>query len=348
MRLGRAAGTGSIDGAAQEGQDLGMDRRRFLVTSIVAMYGGVRGGDAQASGAVSRLGILSPETPPPGLLETVREELRQLGHVEGTTLRIDVRTADGNPERLPVLAAEMVALTPDVILVINTSAALAAKRSTSTVPIVITRVADPVKSGLVPSLARPGGNITGVSFTPDVIAVKGLELLKEALPRLARVGALCHADNPGAAIVVSEMERASLQLSLTVNRLPIRHPTELASSFETAARHRVEALVVVDDAFVTRHRREIVTAALEQSLPVLSQYRPFVESGGLMAYGPSTVAMYRRAAHYVDKILRGAHPRDLRIEQPTKFDLFLNLATARRLGIPLPQSLLVRADEVFQ
>jgi putative ABC transport system substrate-binding protein len=325
-----------------------MDRRGFLVISIAGVVDVARGAEAQQVRAVARLGILSPETPPPGLLETVRDELQQRGHVEGQTLRIDVRTAEGNHERLPAIAAEVVALNPDVILAINTSAALAAKRSTSTVPIVITRVADPVKSGLVPSLARPGGNITGVSFTPDVIAVKGLELLKEALPRLARVGALWYADNPGATIVVSEMERASLQLSLTVNRLPIRRPTDLPPAFETAARHRAEAIVVVDDAFVTRHRREVVSAALKQSLPVLSEYRPFVEVGGLMAYGPSTVAMYRRAAHYVDRILRGAQPRDLPIEQPTKFDLFVNLATARRLGITLPQSLLVRADEVVQ
>ena len=323
-----------------------MERRMFIVGGLAGL-GIPIAAQAQQAGKVYRIGILSPEIPPPGLLETVRDELRQLGHIEGKTLTIEARNAEGRNERLSALADELVALKVDVILTINTSAALAAKRSTTTVPIVIARVADPVKSGLVASFSRPTGNITGVSFMPDVIAVKGLELLKEALPRLSRVAALWYADNAGATIVVDEMERAAAQLALTLRRLPIRRSSDLLGAFETAARHRAEAIVVVDDALVTKHRVEIVSLAMKHSLPVLSEYKPFVEVGGLIAYGPSTAAMYRRAAHYVDKILKGTKPGDLPIEQPTKFDLFVNLRTANALGITIPPSLLTRADEVI-
>jgi putative tryptophan/tyrosine transport system substrate-binding protein len=324
-----------------------MDRRAFIVGSVAGLAAPLAA-EAQQAGTVYRIGILSPEIPPPGLVETVRDELRQLGHIEGKTLTIEARHAEGRNERLPALADELLALKVVAILAVNTSAALAAKRATTTVPIVIARVADPVKSGLVASLSRPGGNVTGVSFMPDVIAVKGLELLKEALPRLSRAAALWYADNPGASIVVDEMQPAAIQLALTLQRLPIRRSSDLVDAFETAVRHRAEAIVVVDDALVTKHRVEIVSLAMKHSLPVLSEYKPFVEVGGLIAYGPSTAAMYRRAAQYVDKILRGTKPGDLPIEQPTKFDLFVNLRTAKALGITIPPSLLARADQVIE
>lgn len=173
-------------------------------------------------------------------------------------------------------------------------------------------------------------------------------MLKEALPRLTRAGALWYADNPGAAIVVNEMDLAATRLRLTLRRLPIRGPGDLIGAFETAVRDRAEAIVVVDDALVTKHRVEIVNLATKHSLPVLSEYKPFVEVGGLIAYGPSTEAMYRRAARHVDKILKGAKPGDLPIEQPTKFDLFVNLKTARVLGLTIPASLLLRADQVVE
>ena len=324
-----------------------MDRRAFIVGGVAAVMLPVPA-KAQPVGRTHRLGVLSPDTPPPGLLETVREELRQLGHIEGKTLIIEGRTAAGRTERLSALADELVRLKVDVILTINTSAALAAKNATKSVPIVITRVADPVRSGLVPSLSRPNGNVTGVTFLPEVIAVKGLELLKEALPRLSRAAALFHADNPGSTIVVGEMERAAAQLSMTLRRLPIKTPADLPGIFETATQYRTEAIVVVDDAMVTKHRGEIVSGAIKLSIPVLSEYKPFVEVGGLIAYGPSTVLMYKRAAHYVDKILRGTKPADLPIEQPTKFDLFINLKTAKALGLTIPPSLLLRADQVIE
>ena len=282
------------------------------------------------------------------MLETVRDELYRLGHIEGRTLKLESRNAEGKNERLPTLANELLALNVDVILTVNTSAARAAKAATTTVPIVIVRVADPVKSGLVSSLSRPDANVTGISFMPDVIAVKGLELLKEALPRLSRVAALSYADNPGSHIVVNEMESAAPTFAVALRRLPIRSPSELLDAFEAAARHRAEAIIVVDDAFITKHRVEIVGLAMKRSLPVLSEYKPFVEVGGLLAYGPSTAAMYRRAAHYVDKILKGTKPSDIPVEQPTKFDLFVNLKAARALGLTIPPSLLARADQVIE
>ena len=324
-----------------------LNRRAFLCGTISATVAMPIAVWAQPAVKLHRIGVLSPETPPPGLLDTVHDELRQLGHVEGKTFSIEARSAEGRNERLPALADELITSKVDVILTVNTSAAHAAKKATTVVPIVITRVADPVKSGLVTSLSQPDRNITGVSFMPDVIAVKGLEMLKEALPRLTRVGALWYADNPGAAIVVNEMDLAATRLKLTLRRLPIRGPGDLIGAFETAVRDRAEAIVVVDDALVTKHRVEIVNLATKHSLPVLSEYKPFVEVGGLIAYGPSTEAMYRRAARYVDKILKGAKP-DLPIEQPTKFDLFVNLKTARALGLTIPPSLLLRADQVME
>ena len=322
--------------------------RRTFLTASFALLAAPLVVEAQQPQKVYRIGVLSPEVPPPGLLETLREELRDLGYIEGKNLLIELRNAGGRSDLLASLADELIQLNVDVIVTVNTHVAHAVKKSTTTVPVVFTRVADPVKSGLVPSLAQPAGNITGVSFVPDVIAAKGLQLLKEALPRLSRAAVLWYADNPGSIIVVDEMERAAGRLEIKLRRLPVRGPNDFIGALETASRDRAEALVVLDDALVTKHRIEIVSLARKHSLPVLSLYKPFVEVGGFIAYGPSTSAMYRRAAHYVDKILKGAKPSDLPVEQPTKFDLFINLKTAKALGLTIPPSLLLRADQVIE
>jgi putative ABC transport system substrate-binding protein len=268
--------------------------------------------------------------------------------VEGKNIAIESRHAGGQNERLAALADELIALMVDVILAVNTSAAQAAKKATAAIPIVITRVADPVKSGLVASMSRPGGNITGLSFLPEALSAKQLQLLKEALPRVSRVATMSYAGNPGAAITVKGMEAASAQLGLQLLRVSVQNPGDFLGAFETAARNRAEALVVVDDAMVTRYRVEILRLAEKHSLPVVSLYKPFVEAGGLIAYGASALDMYRRAADYVAKILKGAKPADLPIEQPTKFELIINLRTAKALGLTIPPSLLARADQVLE
>jgi putative tryptophan/tyrosine transport system substrate-binding protein len=312
----------------------------FLLMSVTA--------EAQQAGKVYRIGILSPDVPPPGLVEAFQDELRSLGYVEGRNVAIEPRNAGGKNERLAALADELVGLKVDVILTVNTPAAQAAKKATATIPIVITRVADPVKSGLVPSLSHPGGNLTGLSFMPDELGAKLLQLLREIVPGTSRVAALWYADNPGAMLVVREMEGASSQLGLQLLRLPVRGPSDFIGAFQAGARGRAEALVVVDDALVTKHRVPILDLAAKHSLPVVSLYKEFPEAGGLFAYGASPPAIYRRAAHYVDRILRGARPRDLPVEQPTRFELVVNLKTAKGLGLTVPPSVLLRADHVIE
>jgi len=330
-----------------------ISRRRFTAGVAIALTPlGARASaqeyKAQHAGKVYRIGVLSPDSPPPGLFEAFQRRLRELGYVEGKNIAIESRHAGGQNERLAVLADELIALMVDVILAVNTSAAQAAKKATAEIPIVITRVADPVKSGLVASLSRPGGNITGLSFLPEALSAKQLQLLKEALPRVSRVAAMWYADNPGAAITVKGMEAASAQLGVQLLRVSVQKSGDFLGALETATRNRAEALVVVDDAMVTRYRVEILRLAEKHSLPVISLYKPFVEAGGLIAYGASTLDMYRHAADYVDKILRGAKPSDLPIEQPTKFELVINLRTAKALGLTIPPALLARADQVIE
>jgi len=325
-----------------------MDRRRFLLTSLAGALAAPLGAGAQQAGKVYRIGVLSPDSPPPGLFEAFQERLRELGYVEGKNIVIESRHAGGKNERLAALADELIGLMVDVILAVNTPAAQAAKKATAAIPIVITRVADPVKSGLVPSISRPGGNITGLSFLPEALSAKQLQLLKEALPGVSRVAAMSYAGNPGAAIVVKGMEAASAQLGLQLLLVSVQNPGDFLGAFETVARNRAEALVVVDDAMVTRYRVEILRLAGKHSLPVISLYKPFVEAGGLIAYGASTLDMYRHAADYVARILKGAKPAELPIEQPTKFELIINIRTAKALGLTIPPSLLVRADQLIE
>jgi ABC-type uncharacterized transport system substrate-binding protein len=324
-----------------------MDRRRFVLTTLAGVFAAPLA-EAQQALKVHRIGVLSPDSPPPGLVEGFQERLRELGYVEGRNITTESRNAGGKSERLPSLADELVGLQVDVILTVNTAAAQAAKKATAAIPIVMTRVADPVKSGLVSSISRPGGNITGLSFLPEVLSAKQLQLVKEALPRASRVAAMSYAGNPGAAITVKGMEAASAQLGLQLLRVSVQAPGDFLGAFETVSRGRAEALIVVDDAMVTRYRVEVLRLAAKHSLPVISFYKPFVEAGGLIAFGASTPDMYRRAADYVDKILRGAKPADLPIEQPTKFELVINLKTAKALGLTIPPSLLARADEVIE
>jgi len=235
-----------------------------------------------------------------------------------------------------------------VILAVNTSSVQAAKKASTTIPIVMTRIADPVKSGLVRSLSKPGGNITGLSFMVDELSGQRLALLKEAFPSVSRVAVLWYEPNPGSGIAVGAIKASSRELGLGLLLLPVHGPAELAGAFQAAARSRAEALLVIDDVVTTQHRVEILNLAATHSLAVISQYRAFAEAGALLAYGPNTSIMYRRAAYYVDRILKGADAGDLPVEQPTKFDLVVNLKTAKALGVVIPPSLLARADKVIE
>jgi putative ABC transport system substrate-binding protein len=303
---------------------------------------------AQQAVKLHRIGILSPELPPPGFLDAFRQGLRELGYVEGRDIALEVRNAEGYSQRLAALANILAELKVDVILALNTPSVQAAKKATVTIPIVMTQIADPLKSGLVTSLSRPGGNVTGMSFKVDELSGKGLALLKETFPSLSRVAVLWYQPNPGADIAVGAIKAASRELGLELLLLPVHGSGDLIGAFQAATRARVEALIVIEDVVATRHRVEILNLAATHSLAVVSQYRAFAEAGALLAYGPNTSAMYRRAAYYVDRILKGANAGDLPVEQPTKFDLVINLKTAKALGVTIPPALLARADEVIE
>jgi putative ABC transport system substrate-binding protein len=325
-----------------------MRRREFLgaIAGALAMRP-VPAQSQSSTGVAHRVGILAQDLQP-GLLETLRDEFLRLGYVEGRSIVLALRNAEGVNERLPTLAGELLRLNVKVIVAINTPAAQAAKRATSTVPVVMMRVADPEKSGLVNSLARPGGNIKGLSFMPDALGPKGVEVLREIMPRITRMAALFQGNNPGAVVIIDEVERKGAQLGLKFVRLPVEGVSQYSEAFKTASVAGSEALFVMDDGAITADRRQILDLATKHRLPVVSIYRDFAEAGGLIAYGPNLPLMYRRGAGYVDKILKGEPASSLPVEQPANFDLVINLKTAKALGLTLPQSVLVRANQIIE
>jgi putative ABC transport system substrate-binding protein len=320
-----------------------LTRRELLAILAGGLLAAPLGADAQTT----RIGLLTQDLQP-GLLEIFRDELKRLGHADGRNITIEVRNAFGRSDLLPALVEELLQLKVAVIVAVNTPAAQAAKKATPTIPIVVMRVADPVAQGLVASLARPGGNVTGLSFMPDELGAKGLEMLHETLPGITRVASIYKADNPGALLVVTETERRSAQFGLHFLRLPVRDSADLPGAIQTATRARTEALFVMDDGAMTKHRKQLLELATRHSLPVVSIYKDFAEAGGFIAYGPSLPVMYRGGAGYVDRILKGAKPESLPVEQPTKFDLLINLKTAKALGLTIPPSVLQRADQVIE
>ncbi len=307
--------------------------------------------EAQQAGKVPRIGYLSPLSAP---VDSTRREalvqgLRDLGYIEGQNLVIDWRFGDGKLERLPDLAADLVRLRPDVIVAAGgAQIALAARKVTTTIPIVMTNVEDPVKSGLVGSLARPGGNVTGLTSLVRDLSAKRLELLKEVRPGLARVAVLWNAAYPEKANEFEETQAAARVLSIQVQPLAIQQATDIESAFETAIRVRAGALITLPDPLTNTNGRRIIDLALKRHLPTMFTQRPPVDAGGLISYGPSYTDLFRRAAGYVDRILKGAKPADLPVEQPTKFELVINLKTAKALRLTIPQSLLMRADQVIE
>jgi ABC-type uncharacterized transport system substrate-binding protein len=308
--------------------------------------------DAQQAGKVPRIGFLGVTSPSdrPHHVDAFRQRLRELGWVEGQNIVIDYRYAEGRVDRLPDLAAELVRLKVDLIVAsAGTQAATAAKNATETIPIVMIYVRDPVGNGLIASLARPGGNVTGVSGSAGLeLFAKQLELLKETVPKIRRVAILSNPDNAYHQLAIREVNVAARSLGVQLQLLEARGPNEFDGAFAAMAKERVGALLVLSDAIFGSHRTRLADLAARSRLPAAFGVRDDVEAGGLMSYGPSILDSYRQAATYVDRILRGAKPAELPVERPTKFELVINMKTAKALGLTIPQSVLLRADEVIQ
>jgi putative ABC transport system substrate-binding protein len=305
----------------------------------------------QPSQKVFRVGHLAaggrtPDGAPPGPL---REGLRGLGYVEGQNVAYEARFAEGKAERLPSLAAELVRLKIDVIVATGGPAAVAAKQATSTIPIVLAPAAgDAVAAGLIASLARPGGNVTGLTDESVQLSAKRMELLKEAVPKAALIAVLWNANDQGMTLRYREIEKAARILHVEVQALGVREPDDFAVAFSTMTRRRPDALFLVTDSLTILNRKRVIEFAATYRIPAMYEFSSYVRDGGLMSYGPSPEDGFRRAALYIDRILKGAKPADLPAEQPTRYYLAVNLKTAATLGLTIPQSVLLRADEVIQ
>ena len=320
----------------------------LVLTLALALLAVPLAAAAQPPGKVWRIGILgnTPASPP---WEAFRQSLRQHGYVEGQNIVVEARWSEGRIERFPGLAAELVRLKVDVIVVASTPGAQAAKQATSTIPIVIATSVDPVGAGLVASLARPGGNITGMSLLSTLdTRGKWLEILKEAAPKVSRVAFLWNSTQPTEVRSLDAMQAPARALGLTLRPVEARGPKEFEDAFTVMTRDRADALIAMDSHLNVTYRTLIVALAAKHRLPAMYGFREFVDDGGLMSYGANLSENFRRAAVYVDKILKGAKPADLPVEQPTKFELVINLKTAKALGLTIPQSVLLRADHVIQ
>ena len=328
-----------------------MNRRVFLSVLSGGLLAAPLAAEAQQAEKVYRIGYLSAgsDTSNPRVREAFRQGLRELGWVEGQNIIIEYRWAEGRFDRLPDLAAELVRLKVDVLVAAPTPAALAAKNATGTIPIVGMSLTDPIGLGLVASLARPGGNVTGVSYSVGAeIFGKDLELLKEVVPRVRRVAVLSNPASPARPLTISNVKDAARSLGLQLQLLEARGPRDFDGAFAAMAKERVGALLVVTDPAFIPHRARLVDLAAKNRLPSIFTQREDAEAGGLMSYGPRLSDIQRRGATYVDKILKGAKPADLPVEEPTKFELVINLKTAKALGLTIPPSLLQRADQVIE
>jgi putative tryptophan/tyrosine transport system substrate-binding protein len=328
-------------------------RRRELITMLSGMaVTWPLAARAQHSNPVKRIGILQ------GLAASDAEWLRrfdafkvnlqELGWIEDRNVAFEFRFADAKPERLPALAAELVQTNVDVIVTNAAQPVEAARKATSTVPIVMASVGDALGAGYVVSLAHPGGNITGLTLFATDQSAKRLQLIKQISPSIVRIAVLWNGNASGHRLQIKEIEQAVPAMGIVLQSLPILNASELDAALRAAAQEKAQAIVTMDDPLVQSQRVRIVEFALGQGIPVMGEFRPVTEAGGLMSYGPNQVDMWRRAADYVDKIFKGAKPADLPVEQPTKFELVINHKTAKTLGISVPQTLLVAADEVIE
>lgn len=324
-----------------------MKRREFIT-----LLGGATAWPlvARAQGRIPRVGFMGNSTAAleVNLVNSFREGLRELGYEEGRNIAIEYRWADGRYERFAALVAELIAAKVDVIVTAGTPAALAVKKATSTVPLVMVAVGDPVGTGLVPSLARPDGNLTGLSSVAPDLEGKRLELLREIVPSVSRIAVFINSANPFHATSMRQAQSAGKTLGVKVQQYDIRKSEDLDGAFAAIRKERPDALLILADRVFLHNRERIVDFTEEQRLPNVSAYKEVVEAGGLMSYGPSYEDMHKRAAIYVNKILKGAKPGNLPIEQPTKFTLVVNLKAAKALGISMPPAVLSRADDVIE
>lgn len=321
--------------------------RNFAVVAL-AFLAAPLGSAAQSAGHVWRIGVLLaplPDSPP---ADALREALRELGYVEGRNIAIEWRSSGGQAGRFPDLATELARHKVDVIVASDNEAIAAAQRATTTIPIVMVLGGDAVATGFVGSLARPGGNITGLTSQATELQGKALQLLKETVPTISRVAMVWNADVPGRRTQTREAEVAARTLKLQLRLLEARNLAEIDSAFMAIARERMDAVFIQGTQTTFTHRVRIAELAAKSRLPTIGTRQWYAEAGGLMSYGPSNIDLYRRAAYYVDKLLKGSKTADLPVEQPTKFELTINLKTAKALGLTIPQSLLLQADRVIE
>ena len=322
-----------------------MNRRVFLSTMMGGLLAAPLAGEAQPI-KLARVGVLLFGTPDTDAFPVIRRGLGALGYVEGRNILFEHRYAEGRPERLPDLASDLVRAKPDLIIAAGGDVAPFASRATAIIPIVMITSADPVQESLVTSIARPGGNVTGVTFVSSDLAAKRLQFLKEAAPGLARVGVLWNPAHPDDEFPATQA--AGHPLGVQVLSLEVRGPGDFAGAFGTAIRERTEAVVVISSRLMTLNRLRILDLASQNRLLVVSGWGPWAAAGGLLSYGPDLDAITLRSATYVDRILKGAKPADLPVERPTKFQLVINLKTAKAFRLTIPQSLLLQADQVIE
>jgi len=328
-----------------------ISRRAFVGVLAGGFFVAPLTAGAQQAGRLPRIGYLGASSPTlePEILEAFRQGLRDLGYVEGQSIAIEYRWAEGHEDRLPELATELVGLKVDVIVTTGTPGTLAAKRATQTIPIVMTATGDPLRSGLVTSLARPGGNVTGFSTLRSELEGKRLDLFKQTFPRFSRVAMLWDSANPSTKFYLQHIEAAARASHVTLQpAVAVRRVEDLDRAFAAIARGHADALFVVSGRSLLAERGRIVEFAAKSRLPAIYPYREYVETGGLMSYSANYPDLYRGAALYVDKILKGAKPADLPVQQSARFDLAINLKTAKALGPTIPPSLLARADQVIE
>jgi putative ABC transport system substrate-binding protein len=326
-------------------------RNGALAVVAVSLLAATLAANAQPASKVRRIGYLSSGSAAASkyVIDAFRQRLAELGWIDGENVVIEYRFAEGRHDRLPEFAAQLVQLKVDVIAAGPTPPAVAAKNATRNIPIVMTAVGDPVRLGLVASLARPGGNVTGVAFDVGLeVFAKGLELFREAIPKLRRVAVLSNPTNPAQPVAIQDVTAAARSLGLQLHLMEAASPDVFDATFAAMAKDRVDGVVILTEPMFLVNRARLAALAMQHRLPSMYAVRESVEAGGLMSYGPSLADSYRRAAVFVDKILRGAKPSDLPVEQPTRFELVISQKTAKALGVTIPRSLLLRADQVIE
>ena len=328
--------------------ELGQLRRRGFLTLFGSAAAWPLAARAQQPEHQRRIGFLRAEKPPAPWMDAFQKALRELGYEEGKNLLFEYRWAGGDDERLPELANDLVRLNVEVIVVSGTPAILALKKATTTIPIVMAAAGDPVGTGIVKSLAHPSGNITGMSTMSPDVGGKRLQLLKQFAPTAVHIGIIWNANNPFHPSVIHESENAARILNVRLQSLQVQAAADFDSAFETGSREQIDALIVVDDPLTVNHRRQIVDFAAKHRIPAVYPAKAFVDAGGFVSFGASFPDSYRQAAFYVDKILKGANPGELPIEQATKFELVINRKTAKALDLNVPDQLLALADEVIE